>query len=412
MGKLPICKMELKQLQTYRNELSIELEQLLQWWMDFMVDQENGGFYGKVDQNNVAFPQAPKGLVLNSRILYTFSSAYLLTAKAEYLQMADRAYTYLSTYFVDPQDGGFYWSVDEKGTMLDGKKQVYGQAFAIYALSEYYKINSNEKVLALAIATFSLLEKYSFDRQHLGYLEAFTKEWKAIADLRLSAKDLNEQKSMNTHLHVIEAYSNLYQVWKNEGLAIAIKKLLTNFSNHIIDPVSKQLQLFFTANWEVRSNLVSFGHDIEAAWLLQEAAESIADPEKIHQFKNIALQMSKASTKGLAENGGLWYEYDKDTQHWIKEWHWWPQAEAMVGFFNAWQISKDERFLQHSLQSWAFIKQHLRDSKNGEWYWGVHADYSLMEGEDKAGFWKCPYHNGRACIELIKRMEGLGFSQT
>ncbi len=389
---------------TYKTEVTTELENLLNWWMNFTVDQENGGFYGKIDPNNTVDPNAPKGLVLNARILYTFSSAYLLTGKDDYLHMADSAFSYLDTYFLDPEYGGFYWAVDFKGVMLDGKKQVYGQAFAIYAFAEYYKATQNEKALTLAKDGFWLLENYSFDHIHLGYLEAFKKDWQAIDDLRLSDKDQNEKKSMNTHLHVIEAYTNLYAIWKNEVLALAIKRLLANFSTHIINKDTYHLQLFFSENWEVKSSLVSFGHDIEAAWLLQEAAEIIADPAEIIKFKNLALHMSRASTSGLAQNGGLWYEHDPATAYWIKEWHWWPQAEAMVGFFNAWQLSGEEQFLTHSLASWGFIKRYIRDFEKGEWHWGINEDYSLMQGEDKAGFWKCPYHNGRACIELIKRI--------
>lgn len=389
---------------TYKAEVTAELAHLLQWWMTFTVDPKNGGFYGKIDSNNKVVPNAPKGLVLNARILYTFSSAYLLTGNREELLMADRAFTYLSTYFLDPEAGGFYWSVDEKGNMLDGKKQVYGQAFAIYAFAEYYKATQNENVLNLAIDSFLLLEKYSFDHINLGYLEAFKKDWQPIDDLRLSDKDQNEKKSMNTHLHVIEAYTNLYRVWENEALALAIKKLLANFATHIIHKDTHHLQLFFSESWAVKSSIVSFGHDIEAAWLLQEAAETIADPTEITKFKKLALQISSASTKGLTKNGGLWYEYDPATKHWVKEWHWWPQAEAMVGFFNAWQLSGDEQFLNRSIQSWSFIKTYIKDKQNGEWHWGINEDYSLMQGEDKAGFWKCPYHNGRACIELIKRI--------
>ena len=390
---------------TYKAEVTTELENLLNWWMTFTVDHENGGFYGKIDPNNTIDPNAPKGLVLNARILYTFSSAYLLTGNNDYLRMADRAFGYLYTYFLDAEHGGFYWAVDFKGKMLDGKKQVYGQAFAIYAFAEYYKATQNEKALTLAKDGFWLLENHSFDHLHLGYLEAFKKDWQPIDDLRLSEKDLNEKKSMNTHLHVIEAYTNLYTVWKNEVLAMAIKRLLANFATHIINKDTYHLQLFFSAQWEVRSSLVSFGHDIEAAWLLQEAAEVIEDQEEITKFKNLALHIGRASTRGLAQNGGLWYEYDTATTHWVKEWHWWPQAEAMVGFFNAWQLSGEEQFLTHSLKSWSFIKQYIRDPEKGEWHWGINEDYTLMQGEDKAGFWKCPYHNGRACIELIKRID-------
>lgn len=397
--------MNLTVLTTFANQVETELHELLQWWMTYTVDEENGGFYGKIDNNNISTPQAPKGLVLNARILYTFSSAYALTKEPAHLSMANRAFEYVSTHFLDKEYGGFYWSVTDTGAVLDGKKQIYRTSFRYLRIGQYYKITANTKALSLAQGTFALLEKYSFDPIYLGYLEAFSIDWKLQEDLRLSDKDQNEQKSMNTHLHVIEAYANLYTVWPDETLKTAISKLLANFKQHIIDQKTHHLHLFFTANWEVKSTVTSFGHDIETAWLLQEAAESIADETEISTFKTIAVQLSAATEKGLAKNGGLWYEYDTALNHWIKEMHWWPQAEAMVGFFNAFQLSGDEKYLQHSLHSWAFIKNHLKDKKNGEWFWGIHEDYELLQDEDKAGFWKCPYHNGRACLEIIKRIK-------
>lgn len=391
-------------LSVFKSELEKELSSILSWWIENAVDNEKGGFYGKIDNDHVVVEGAAKGLVLNARILYTFSSAYALSKNKAYLATANRAYDYLITYFNDELYGGFYWSVDDYGNILDSKKQVYGQAFAIYALAEYYKITKNPNALKLAQQTFYLLEEYSFDKTHTGYLEAFTAAWLSIEDLRLSEKDQNEKKTMNTHLHVIEAYANLYVVWPNEDLKKAIKMLLSNFKNHLIDKNTHHLHLFLTETWEVKSDLTSFGHDIEAAWLLQEAAEIIDDVNEITDFKAIALRMSKAAAEGITTEGGLFYEYDIQNNHLIKEYHWWPQAEAMVGFFNAWQINGNDNFLKYSVNSWSFIKKHLKDYKNGEWFWGVEEDLSPMQNQDKAGFWKCPYHNGRACIELIKRI--------
>lgn len=396
-------------IQTFKQELTSELEDLLNWWASHALDESNGGFYGKIDNHNIVDPEAPKGLVLNTRILYTFSAAYLLEKRKQDLALAERAFTYLLNHFLDPTYGGFYWSVDFKGKPLDDKKQIYGQAFAIYALATYYKACKEAKALEIAKATFSLLEQHSFDPKNSGYIEALSCNWQPIADLRLSAKDLNEKKSMNTHLHVIEAYACLYTVWENGLLKTAVKQLLANFKQHIIDPKTHHLQLFFTDTWELRSTLVSFGHDIEAAWLLQEAAELIEDEDEITAFKQIALKMAEATRKGLDKNGGLYYEYDPATNHWIKAFHWWPQAEAMVGFFNAYELNKDEAYLHHALNCWNFIKSHLKDQENGEWFWGVEYQtpntkrLTILADEDKAGFWKCPYHNGRACIELIKR---------
>lgn len=389
-------------IEQYQQELETELNHLLQWWSTYTVDHQQGGFYGQVDHLNKAQPAA-KGLVLNARILYTFSSAYLISNKEGDWQLANRAYRYLLDFFDDETNGGFFWSLNPDGTLLDGKKQVYGQAFAIYALSEYYKATRNEEALELAKATYQLLEKYSYDEVYTGYIEAHDQAWGLIADLRLSEKDQNEKKSMNTHLHVIEAYADLYRVWPNESLKNAIIQLLNNFREHIVDSKNFHLHLFFAENWQVKSSLVSFGHDIEAAWLLFEAAEIINDQTQIVYFKQLALKMADAAAKGLTENGGLLYEYYVSTNHWMKEYHWWPQAEAMVGFFNAWQLSAQEQYLQQSLNSWNFVKKHLKDQTNDEWLWGVDEHLKPMD-EVKAGFWKCPYHNGRACIELIKRI--------
>jgi mannobiose 2-epimerase len=249
-----------------------------------------------------------------------------------------------------------------------------------------------------------LVQKHSFDTLNHGYIEAFTIDWKEITDNRLSTKDQNEKKSMNTHLHLIEAYANLFSVWPDDQLKHAIKKLLNNFKEHIIDKETNHLHLFFTETWEVKSTVFSFGHDIEAAWLLLEAAEIIDDKKEIETFKKIALKITDAAISGLNERGGLWNEFDSETMEWDKEMHWWPQAEAMVGFFNAWQISNKEDYLSHSLKSWSFIKDHLIDYQNGEWYWGLDSDYLPMHEKEKAGFWKCPYHNSRACLEIIKRI--------
>lgn len=396
--------MMLQPLEKYRAALENELADLLEWWSKYTIDEQRGGFYGKVDNVNQAH-QAPKGLVLNARILYTFSAAHLLKHNEQYLSLAKRAYHYLLDNFYDKTYGGFYWSLNTDGTLLDGKKQVYGQAFAIYALSEYYKATNNEQALEVAKSTYQLLEKYSYDQTYTGYIEAHTQTWGSIDDLRLSEKDQNEKKSMNTHLHVVEAYANLYTIWQHQSLKEAIQRLLHNFKSHIIATETSHLHLFFTENWEVRSSVVSFGHDIEAAWLLYEAAEIIGNEEELGYFKKTALNMAVAAGRGLQENGGLLYEYDLKTGHWQKEYHWWPQAEAMVGFFNAWQLSGKQHYLAQSIGSWEFVKKHIRNKQYGEWYWGVDEHLNPMNGEDKAGFWKCPYHNGRACIELIKRID-------
>ncbi|MDB5247518.1 MAG: N-acyl-D-glucosamine 2-epimerase [Segetibacter sp.] len=389
-------------LRNYRQEMEQELKNILAFWMEHTLDFTNGGFYGKIDNDNKIYPDAPKGSVLNSRILWTFSAAYNYTNKTVYLQTAERAFKYISNYFVDKKSGGVYWSVDKRGDPLDTKKQIYALAFAVYGLSEYYLASEDEKAKQLSIDLYKAIVSHSYDKINGGYIEALTRDWKEIGDLRLSAKDSNEKKSMNTHLHVLEGFANLYRIWPDPTLKQKIVELIHIFLDHIIDPVSNHLILFFDEKWNGKSAIISYGHDIEAAWLIQEAAELIHDDALLQKVKLRSVKVAEAAERGLDKDGGLWYE--KEADHLVKEKHWWPQAEAMVGFYNAYQLTADSSFLGKSLNSWRFIQRYLLDKKDGEWYWGVKEDYSVMEGEDKAGLWKCPYHNGRACLEILKRV--------
>lgn len=389
-------------LETYRKEMGQELENILAYWIKHTIDLRNGGFYGKIDNYNNVDEKAPKGSVLNSRILWTFSAAYNFTNKPAYLQTAERAFKYITKYLVDDKFGGVYWTVDYRGNAADTKKQIYAIAFAIYGLSEYYKASRDEAAKQYAINLYNDIYNHSYDKVYGGYIEALTRDWKEIKDLRLSAKDFNEKKSMNTHLHILEAFANLYLIWPDKTLKQRIAELIQLFLDHIIDKETNHLVLFFDESWSPKSNIVSYGHDIEAAWLVQEAAEIIQEEELVQITKDRSIKVARASERGLDKDGGLWYEREAD--HLVKEKHWWPQAEAMVGFYNSYQVTHDESFLEKSLNSWKFIKKHILDQEKGEWYWGVTEDYSVMQGEDKAGLWKCPYHNGRACLEILKRI--------
>jgi len=393
----------LKQLDQYKKELQNELSALLNFWLQNTPDKKFGGFYGKLDHSGKIFPDAPKGSVLNSRILWTFSAAYSHTGNVDYLNMAERAYKYINDHFVDKKYGGVYWTVDYKGDPFDTKKQIYAMSFAIYGLSEFYQCCKKQQAKDLAIELYNLIVEHSYDPVHGGYIEALSQDWKVLEDLRLSKKDANEKKSMNTHLHVLEGFANLYRMWPDEGLNKKISELIHIFQDHIIDKKSSHLVLFFDEAWNPKSGIISYGHDIEAAWLLQESAETIGDAALIQQVKIQSLQLAGAAAEGLDRDGGLWYEYETGTNHLIKEKHWWPQAEAMTGFYNAWQISGDESYFRRSLASWQFVQDYILDTINGEWFWGVTENYSLMK-EDKVGIWKCPYHNGRACMELIRRI--------
>jgi cellobiose epimerase len=389
----------------YCNEVKAELNEILSYWMHNTHDAVNGGFIGRIDEYNKSFPDAPKGAVLNARILWAFSAGYTVTNNPEDLHLARIAFNYFTASFIDKQYGGVYWTINAKGQPLDTKKQIYALAFAVYACSAYFKISNNEAAKNTAIELYRTIEEHSFDIKNTGYLEAFTRDWQSLEDLRLSDKDANEKKTMNTHLHVLEAYTTLYQVWPDEKLKEQIKNLIKNFTSHIVDAESGHLVLFFDEQWNKKSGTISYGHDIEAAWLLLEAAEAINDKVLIEEVKQISSKITSAAAEGLDVDGGLWYEYEPANNHYIKQKHNWVQAEAMVGFLNQWQLTNDETYLQKSWQSWQYANTFIKDKVYGEWFWGRNGDGTIMKGQDKVGIWKCPYHNTRACVEIIKRLQ-------
>ena len=384
-------------------EFERELANILAYWATHAPDPEHGGFYGQIDNANHVSPLAPKGAVLHARILWTFAAAHNHAPSAAHLAVARRAYEYLEAHFFDPEYGGVYWSVDYQGQPLDTKKQLYALAFTLYGLAEYYRASGEPAALARAQDLFRTIEARSFDPVAGGYLEALARDWQPLGDLRLSAKDANEKKTMNTHLHILEAYANFYRVWPDARLRQQLKGLLHIFAGHIIDPATGHLQLFFDEHWCPKPDVLSFGHDVEAAWLLLEAAEVLHEPSLVAQFRAAAVQLAHAAAEGLAPDGGLRYELEP-SGHWAADKHWWVQAEAVVGFYNAYQVSGDPHFRDLAEGAWRFIEQHILDRQNGEWFWGVRPDNTPMPGEDKAGFWKCPYHNGRACLEMARRL--------
>ncbi|WP_418833677.1 AGE family epimerase/isomerase [Phocaeicola sp.] len=391
-------------INTLRKEVTEELEgNILPFWMNKMTDRERGGFYGRISGEDVLMPDEPKGAILNARILWTFSAAYRLLKKPEYLATATRAKRYLLDFFYDKQFGGIYWSVDCEGNPLDTKKQIYALGFAIYGLSEYARATGDEEALEYAIRLFEVIEKYSFDAEKNGYVEALTRDWQPIADMRLSDKDENEKKTMNTHLHILEPYANLYRVWKDGRLKTQLKNLIELFVTKILDTQTYHLNLFFEDDWTNKYHLISYGHDIEASWLIHEAALVLGDETVLKQIEPVIMRIARAADEGLNADGSMTYERFSDKGETDRELHWWVQAENVVGHLNLYQHFGDEEALSTALRCWQFIKDKLIDRENGEWYWSRFADGSINRNDDKAGFWKCPYHNGRMCLEINER---------
>jgi len=375
-------------------------ENILPWWINRMPDIQRGGFYGRIDGHEKTIADAPKGGILNARILWSFSAAYARLGDQAYLEMATRARDYIFRHFFDDEYGGTYWSLSADGEPLETKKQIYSQAFFIYALSWFHQATGDRESLDRAIELYRLIEEHSYDTRHEGYYEAFTREWGEISDLRLSEKDANEKKTMNTHLHVLEAYTALYRVWPDPGLRKQLAGLVSTFIERIVNPGTSHLNLFFDEEWNRRSAIVSYGHDIEASWLLCEAAEALGEADTV---AGVALKIASAAHEGLAEDGSLFYEKDDTAGHFDRDRHWWVQSEAVVGFLNAWQLSGDNSWLELAADVLDYISTHLTDRENGEWFWSIRDDGTVNRDDDKAGFWKCPYHNSRMCLEILSR---------
>jgi cellobiose epimerase len=395
-------------IQNLKTQMEAELRgNILQFWMKYTVDSENGGFYGAVTNDHKVHNEVVRSLVLCARILWTYSYAYQAYRDEDYLAMAQHAYRYLSGPFLDSEYGGFYWGIDRTGKPVSDRKQTYGQAFAIYGLSEYFRACGDQAALDLAIASFEKIEEHTAGREYGGYIEGCGRDWGRLADMRLSDKEpFNCPKSMNTMLHVLEGYTGLLRSWPDYRLIGAQYGLLEAFRDHIVDPVTHFTRLFFENDWTSLSDHESYGHDIETSWLLVEAAEVLGDMDLIEWAQPNAVQMADAVIdKGIDPDSSVLEEGSPHgIVHASKDW--WCQAEGVVGFVNAYQISGQEKYLKIAANIWDFIDKHMIDRKNGEWFKTLTREGKLIEGPWKAGPWEDPYHHSRACFEIMRRAEG------
>jgi mannobiose 2-epimerase len=395
-------------VQELRQKVETELRSgILPFWLKYTIDDEFGGFRGQIANDLTIDPYAEKGLILNARILWTFSKAYSVYRDPVYLAAAKRAYEYLDRCFRDREFGGVYWVLDCQGRPIDTKKRIYGQAFTVYALAEYSHATGDKEALGKALRMVEQIERSGHDAAQGGYFETYERDWTLAADQRLSDVDMDEKKSMNTHLHLLEAYATLLRLHEDATVRLRLRELIEIFLGHIIDPATHHFILFFDEEWRPRSEKISFGHDIEGSWLLCEAAQILGDEAVLTRVRAVAVKMAQAVyEQGLDTDGGLLYEADPagiiDSDK-----HWWPQAEAVVGFLNAWQLSGEQHFRDAAERSWAFIEEHMIDHEHGEWFWLVSKAGVPGAGQDKVGPWKCPYHNSRTCFEVMERMDAM-----
>lgn len=401
-----------KPLSGMQFEFRQELIAIADWWLDNTFDRELGGFYGEVSADNQPVKNASKGIILNSRILWFFSEAALHLGtvndpKASACrQAAKRAYDYIVTYFFDAEHGGFYWEMDAQGNPINTKKQVYAQAFTIYALSAYYQLTQDERALAHALNCFELVEAKSIDHLREGYWEAFTRTWGTMDDLRLSEKDLNFPKSQNTHLHILEAYTTLNKIHPTPKISAALRYNIELFDKYMIDKKTYHLRMFLDNDWKDHSPGFTYGHDIEASWLIAKALESLGDESYTNTLMPTLIKIAEATLReGVGAHGQVIDAYDFASKTQLPDIVWWVQAEALVGFLFAYKESGEQKYLTAAENVWAFIKQYQIDKQHGEWFWLSSIDKPQAIPYYKVGFWKCPYHNGRAMMEGITYLE-------
>ena len=379
-------------------------QHILPFWLRETQDYEHGGFIGRIDGQNQKHPTAPKGLVLNARILWTFSVAcQLFPGNEEYLEAAHRAYHYLDTYFNDPIHGGGFWLLDYQGKPLDTKKLTYAQAFWLYGLSEYASATQDPAAHKKADELFHLLEARTKDAINGGYFEGFDRGWTLDESERLSEKDAVAPKSSNTMLHILEAYTAFLKLTNRDDVRGALANILGIFLDHIIDPQSHQMHLAFDREWNPVTEEVSFGHDIEASWLIIEAARLSGDNALYGRTVEEGLKMvDSVVEQGIASDGSVLYARSEGVVDGDR--HWWVQSEGVVGFLNAYQVSGDRNYLEASVKLWDFIDRALVDREHGEWLYRINDSGATYPEDNKVGPWKCPYHNARCCYEVITRI--------
>ncbi len=383
------------------DEIKSELqEKIIPFW-NALRDDELGGFYGNVDSALNVDKMAEKGCLLNSRILWFYSNAYDLLGDEILLDNARHAYEFLITKCYDGERGGVYWSVNADGTPNDTQKHTYNQAFAIYALSSYYGVSEDKAALDKAFELFEIVEKNCTDEG--GYLEAFDIEWKPFVNDKLSENGVMASRTMNTLLHVMEAYTELYRVSGDSRVSRRLEWILGEIADRVYCPERRRLEVFFDLSMNSLIDLHSYGHDIEAAWLVDRACDVLDNAEVTQKMRPITAVLEDEIISAAYENESLNNECCCGE---VDKWRvWWVQCEAIIGFFNAWQKRPDrDDFLGAAQSIWNFTKKYVSDDRDGgEWHYQVDVSGTPDMGKDVAGEWKCPYHNGRMCIEIMRR---------
>jgi len=392
-------------LQNIATRAQAELrDNILPYWTAHAPSANHDGFVGEINHAGEVNPATHRGMLLTSRILWTYAAAHRRWPDGGYLEMADRAYRDLETSFLDRDHGGYFWAIAADGQPLDPRKQTYGQSFAVYALSEYHRATGEQEALDRAIDVFRQLQAHARDRENGGFFELFSADWQRLELSRAAVMAVGAgSKTQNSHLHVMESFTNLLRVWPDPELKREQAELVGIMLERVLDWKTGHLGLVFVDAWDVVSDGVSYGHDIEAAWLMVEAAEILGDPALVARAREASVVIARATlAEGVDTGGALIYEGGPEGPTKLTR-VWWPQAEAVVGFLQAWQVSGEAQYLNAAVRLWTFIEEHFVDAEQGGWFNAIAPDGSVM-AENKLDLWTCPYHSGRTCMEVADRL--------
>lgn len=376
------------------------LHTIIPFWKN-LRDNEHGGYYGWLGYDLALDKKAVKGCILNSRITWFFANAYTLLKDESLLDEAKHGFAFMKDYCFDKENGGIYWSITYDGKPEDTTKHTYNQAFCIYALSSYYEASKDEEALAMAKELFHIIEEKCTDE--VGYLEAFDREFHLIENDKLSENGVIADKTMNTLLHVFEAYTELYRVSKDTEVKKRLEWILDTIADKIYNPKLHRQEVFFDKNYNSILDLHSYGHDIETAWLLNRGVDVLGE-EAYQKKMGPIIDDLTAQVYKVAFNGhSLANECEKGVVNTHRVW--WVQAETVIGFLNGYQRNPEKKeYLEAAKSEWQFIKDYVIDKREGsEWFWEVDENGKPYPDRPIVEPWKCPYHNGRMCIEVIRR---------
>lgn len=374
---------------------------LIPFWKR-MRDEEQGGFYGYLGYDLTLDKQAVKGCILNSRILWFFSNAAMVLEDKGLLEYAGHAYLFLKEKCLDKVNGGVYWSVTYDGKAEESMKHTYNQAFAIYALSSYFDAAEDPEALSLAWELYRIIEEKCKDEY--GYLESFDESFHGTENEKLSENGILAEKTMNTLLHVFEAYTELYRVTRDPKVAQKLKWILDIFESRVYNRKKGRQEVFFDRTWNSLIDLYSYGHDIETAWLIDRGCEILGDETYTAKMTPITKEITAHIYDRALVEGSLLNESENGVLDTTRVW--WVQAEAVVGFLNGYQKEPGQvRYQEAAEQVWDYIQTYMVDKRGGsEWFWALDQNRNPLE-KPIVEPWKCPYHNGRMCFEVIRRTE-------